>query len=660
MALELLITAANYSLIGLFTLILPGFALVLVIYPTWKKLPYEVLLSIAVGLSLAFYPLLFLFAKLTGISINALTLWGVFFFCVVFLIYSSIRQWGEIRLFLKRPIQSASWTKNWHVDLLLLLVFLALGFVRFWAVRSLPVPMWGDSVHHTLIVQLLLDQGGLFDSWQPYAEMQSFTYHFGFHTTVAVYALLSGLDAAKSMLIVGQFLNVFAVLSLSVLAWRISSEGRWATIATWVLAGFIFFMPMYYTNWGRYTQLCGQVLMPIVVFLIWDLLEVDDKTETNINSGGWLRWLKQRPWRIILLVALTSSGLALVHYRVFLFMLGSIPMLMLLNISRRYWREQFADLGLGGIIGLLLYLPWFFRVYGGKLFEGFIRGITTSPSVMSNYIREYNAIGYLSGYLPLPMWVVFILCIAWALWRRDKKVLFIAGWWFTAVLMANPNWIGLPGAGLLSNFAVFLAMYIPASLIIGTAFTWLMNPVRSKKPVVADTLGIIFMMVTIAFTARSRINDVQPDPHAMATRQDIKAMEWIRENTPPESRILVNSFFAYGGSTIVGSDGGWWIPYFTTRKISVPPMPYVNEKGPFADYVSYVNSLRQMIEAKGYTHPEVIAELKARGYQYAYIGDKQGSVNYTGPVIMKPKIMIDSGYYEAVYHKGNVWILRIK
>lgn len=89
-------------------------------------------------------------------------------------------------------------------------------------------------------------------------------------------------------------------------------------------------------------------------------------------------------------------------------------------------------------------------------------------------------------------------------------------------------------------------------------------------------------------------------------------------------------------------------------------MPYVNEKGPFPHYVTYVNSLRQMIEEKGYTHPEVIAELKARGYQYAYIGDKQGRVNYTGLVIMKPKVMIDSGYYEAVYHKGDVWILRIK
>lgn len=660
MTLESLITATNYSLIGLITFFLPGLALVLVFYPPWKKLPYEVLLSITVGVSLAFYPLLFLFARLTGLSLNALAVWGVFFLCLGFLIYTLIRQWGGIRLFLKRPMQSASWAKNWHVDLFLLLIFLVLGFVRFWAVRSLPVPMWGDSVHHTLIVQLLLDHGGLFDSWQPYAEMQSLTYHFGFHATVAVYALLSGLDAAKATLIVGQFLNVFAVFSLSALAWKISSGGRWVTIASWVLAGFIFFMPMFYTNWGRYTQLCGQVLLPIVVFLIWDLLEADDKTESNLNSNKVSGWLKQRPWGIILLVALTSSGLALIHYRVFLFMLGSIPILVLLNISRRSWREQFANLGLGGILGFFLYLPWFLRVYGGKLFEGFIRSITTSPGVMSNYTREYNAIGYLSGYLPLPVWVIFILCIAWALWRRDKRVLLIVGWWFTVVLMANPNWIGLPGAGLLSNFAVFIAMYIPASLVIGTAFTWLLNPLRSEKPVFADTLGVALVIVAILLCARSRLNDVQPDLHAMATRQDIRAMDWIRKNTPPESRILVNAFFAYGGSTIVGSDGGWWIPYFTMRKISVPPMPYVSEKGPFADYVPYVNSLRQMIEEKGYIHPQVIAELKARGYEYAYIGDKQGRVNYTGPVVMEPKVMIDSGYYEAVYHKGNVWILRIK
>jgi hypothetical protein len=649
----------DLTLVPVIVFLLPGFAMLVGCYSRWRQIPIEVLLALAVGLSVAFYPLLFLFAKEFGIVVSSSLIWVI---CLAFLVWLLIalgKRFGEW----KHDYRTRLWQilKNGGLGAIgLLIVGAALVIVRLLAIRSLLLPMWGDSVHHTLIVQLLLDKGGLFDSWQPYAEMQSMTYHFGFHATVAVYGLVSGLDAAKATLIVGQFLNVFAVLSLSTLAWKISSGARWATIASWVLAGFIFFMPMYYTNWSRYTQLCGQVLLPIVVFLIWELLEMDDKTELKLNSSGWIGWLKQRPWQQILLVALTSSGLALVHYRVFLFMLGSIPLLVLHNLYRRTWREQFANLGLGGMIAILLYLPWFFRVYGGKLFEGFIRGITTSPSAMSNYTREYNAIGSLSGYLPLPIWVLFMLCIAWALWRRDKNVLFIVGWWFTVVLMANPNWVGLPGAGLLSNFAVFIAMYIPASLVIGTAFTWLMNPLQNNKPFVADSFGILLVIVTILFTARSRLNDIQPDPHAMATRQDIKAMEWIRENTPTESRILVNSFFAYGGSTIVGSDGGWWIPYFTARKISVPPMPYVSEKGPFADYVTYVNSLRQMIEEKGYTHPQVIAELKARGYQYAYIGEKQGRVNYTGPVVMKPKVMIESGYYEAVYHKGNVWILRIK
>jgi hypothetical protein len=138
------------------------------------------------------------------------------------------------------------------------------------------------------------------------------------------------------------------------------------------------------------------------------------------------------------------------------------------------------------------------------------------------------------------------------------------------------------------------------------------------------------------------------------------AMDWIKENTPRDSRILVNSFFAYGGSTIVGSDGGWWIPLLTERKISVPPMPYISEVGPIPNYREYVNSLRQLIEEKGYTDSSVIAELIKRGYQYAYIGDKQGRVNYSGPVIMDAKAMIASGYYFPVYHKNNIWIFEIR
>ncbi|RCK75721.1 MAG: hypothetical protein ANABAC_1012 [Anaerolineae bacterium] len=648
-------------ILGFCVFLLPGSAILGTLIPKWRKLPLEVFASLAMGLSISFYPILFLFAHILHISLYFQVLWGIIIILGVWLVILLVKQRDLMKTFLELNRFSRQFRENWILYSLLLFVGISLTFVRFWAIRSLPLPMWGDSVHHTLIAQLLVENQGLFDSWQPYAEMESLTYHFGFHANVATYALLSGLETAKATLIVGQFMNIFAVFCLSPLAWKISNGNRWATIASWVLAGFVFFMPMYYTNWGRYTQLCGQVLLPIVVFLIWDLLdEENDDAGVNRNNRGWLIWLKQRPWAKILLVALTSSGLALIHYRVFLFMLGSIPLLVILNLSQKCWRKQLINLALGGIFGFLLYLPWFLSVYGGKLFEGLIRGITTSPAAMSDYTRGYNAIGSLSGYLPLPIWVIFVFSIAWALWRRDKSVFFVVGWWSTVVLMANPNWVGLPGAGLLSNFAVFLAMYIPASLVIGIAFTWLMNPLRVKKTLIADILGTILVIGIILVTAKSRLDDIQPEPHAMATNQDIRAMEWIRSNTPSDTRILVNSFFAYGGSTIVGSDGGWWIPYFTQRKISVPPMPYVSEKAPFPNYVQYVNSLRQLIEEKGYTHPDVVAELKARGYEYAYIGAKGGRVNYTGPVVMKPKLMIESGFYEAVYHKGDVWILRLK
>ena len=53
------------------------------------------------------------------------------------------------------------------------------------------VPLWGDSQQHSTIVQLILDHGGLFDDWAPYADIQSLTYHFGFHAFAASIAWLT-------------------------------------------------------------------------------------------------------------------------------------------------------------------------------------------------------------------------------------------------------------------------------------------------------------------------------------------------------------------------------------------------------------------------------------------------------------------------------------
>src|SRR5439155_24079046 len=99
---------------------------------------------------------------------------------------------------------------------LFLLTGLAL-VLRFVAVRGLVVPNWGDSFHHTLIVQLFLEQRGVPHGYLPYAPVYSFTYHFGFHGLAALWATLSGQPAWSAVLAVGQILNALALPAAYVL-----------------------------------------------------------------------------------------------------------------------------------------------------------------------------------------------------------------------------------------------------------------------------------------------------------------------------------------------------------------------------------------------------------------------------------------------------------
>ena len=92
-------------------------------------------------------------------------------------------------------------------DLTLLGILVLIAGTRFWAVRRLAAPMWGDAYQHTMIAQLLVDHGGLFNSWAPYASLQSFTYHFGFHSAVAVFHWVTSLSLPQATLWTGQILT---------------------------------------------------------------------------------------------------------------------------------------------------------------------------------------------------------------------------------------------------------------------------------------------------------------------------------------------------------------------------------------------------------------------------------------------------------------------
>jgi hypothetical protein len=121
----------------------------------------------------------------------------------------------------------------------------------------------------------------------------------------------------------------------------------------------------------------------------------------------------------------------------------------------------------------------------------------------------------------------------------------------------------------------------------------------------------------------------------------------------------VNTFFAYGDSVIVGSDGGWWLPLLAARQTNLPPINYGSEQGIRADYREWINALPRAFQENGIGDTSVLTEMKTRGITYVYIGQRQGRVNYAGPHVLKPAELLADARFRLVYQQDRVWVLEV-
>jgi hypothetical protein len=652
------ITWGGILIIGIFLFILPGWGLLALLWPGWGALKWPEKLGLSGGLSLALYPLLMLWTDIIGLHVGALYAW------IPPLAGLGIILWKNRNILRIRSLHPANAIKLNLADITFIGIVFLIVFSRFWVIRSLDMPMWGDSYQHTMIAQLLVDHGGLFTSWQPYAEMTTLTYHFGFHSAVAVFDWITHLDIPKAVLWVGQLLNILAVIVLYPLATKVG-RSRWAGVAAVLVAGLLSPMPMYYVNWGRYTQLAGQVILPGAIFLVWVTLERASQTIElpAIPGSNWAKLRRLVPFDIggSALIWIILGGLGLTHYRILILAILFFVAFFFLQINRTSWRVLLVRIFWMGIGGGLLFLPWFIRMFAGKITLTFAAQMSTPVEALSTFAQQYNAIGDLIYYLPTALWLLLPLSIGWGLWRRERGVAMISLWWFVILLAANPQWLRLPGAGALNNFAVFIAFYIPAGVLIGYVVGQVagikINIRKAQKSL--ELVLLLFAFVLGVWGLTLRLGEFQEMQGVLVTRPDIQAAEWIREKTPTNARFLVNSFFAYGDSSIVGSDGGWWLPLIARRQTTLPPLTYSAERGPRPDYVAWVNKLTEEIQNKGITNTDVLAQLRARGVTYIYVGQRQGRVNYSGPYQLEPDQLAASPNFNLVYHQDLVWVYKI-
>jgi hypothetical protein len=598
---------------------------------------------LGLGVSLAFYPIFLLLFHIAGLPVNAPVIGALVAVSWLGLLWQLLPHLRKLSSTVRQPLalKLEATTLAW----LFLAIVLALSaYVRVAVVKDLKIPMWADSYHHTMISQLMIDNNGLFSSWLPYAPLKTFTYHFGFHSLVAGYHWLTGVAMPRSVIITGQMINVVVVLGCYLLAKYLTGK-EWAGNVAALFVGLISPMPAYYFNWGRYTQLTGLAVLPIAMVLLVYLLN-----QKTVNRG------------VIFLTGFTIAGLGLSHYAVFVFFLlfggiFSLYKFIETRANKPRWRELVLKLGLVGVIGGVLSGPWLGNLLQGRSF--FIAAKIIERGANNTDIQAHNIIGSPTFFLGAHWYVLTLLAFGWAIWRREKWVILTAIWAVSLLLLANPYYVRLPGTGIINNFAVFISLFLPISVLLGNLAADGITGMQRWYPWTVG-VAVVLLLVLGVRGATFRLAALQPN-RQLVTEQDLQAMEWISQNTTKDAKFLVNDFLAYGNSTMVGSDAGWWLPLLANRQTNLPPLNYIKESAITSDYFDELRRFQQQTTMDRLLTEQGWQTLKEAGITHIYIGQQtEGPVWYTEEEPLDAQQLKASPYYQLTYHHDKVSILAVR
>lgn len=399
---------------------------------------------------------------------------------------------------------------------------------RFYQIRDLTLPPWVDSVHHALLVRILLEQRTIPKTWAPYLPQVPFYYHFGFHVTAAALAAAANISAAKAVLIAGQVWQALLALSVYLLGHTLWKNSTKALVAM-VLVGFVSQMPAYYTTWGRYTLLAGLTIL----------------------IAGMAAALAGRNYLVVLLVA----AAAITHFYAFFL----LAVFLFFVFAIRPHSRRAILLALAG--GIILASPWLWLVLK-NVYQQHLAYVQTSVD-SAGYSTEYMLylLGPARNYVLLLLAGIGIIVTVYRLKRPDFTknyglVVFLL--WTSVLLLMTGPWRFGP---FRPDHHAALVLFLPA-VILATEALWRVSP-----PVLRWG-GITVLLAWGVWQTGDIIN---PDT-ILVNGDDLLALEWIETNTPPTANFLID--VVPWSAQWRGGDGGWWITPYTGRQTVLPPAVY--------------------------------------------------------------------------------------
>ncbi|MFO7695769.1 MAG: hypothetical protein R6X16_01245 [Anaerolineae bacterium] len=601
-------------LAGLLLLGGPGLAGALIILGQRTAQP-AVLLATALTAGLTFWPLALLWLSTAGLALTPASAW-----CLV------VASLIVVAVVLRRRQRAGlpSLISPWDAPQVVVMVITAMAILlRLVQARDLLVPAWIDSVHHTMLTSLIAENGVVPISGAPYLQVESLHYHYGFHAVAAILTWLSDRAPAESVLLLGQLLSALAGLPLYALATMLASQSRsrpsvamrWAGTLAAAVPAFLTYMPAYYVSWGRYTQLAGLVMLPVILAL-----------SVRLVSSGWRT-------RNALPLAALIGGLAITHYRVVfyyaLFWIAGGILAFLGALGRPRGVRSATSLAWTALrlagLAILFVAPWalhlgrsvsssFDLIYGSWAAAP---GVETAVPVAllksghTEWVLAAAGLGLLYGLVTKRHWAAWV-----GLW---------AG---LCLLVSDPSILGLRGSWFVHGTSAVISYWLPAGLLSGLLAAGLFfAPLRflrglwRRRWLAGAQLALACILsawVTYSLWGQS---DVVNSRTVLVHPPDMPAIGWAREHLPEDSLVLINAEPWQQGLPM-GSDAGWWLPYLAGAQVTYPSVLFTQGT---AAYRAEVLSIVELVRASGdLSSPVFVDRLSQAGVTHVFVGSRGG------------------------------------
>jgi hypothetical protein len=321
----------------------------------------------------------------------------------------------------------------------------------------------------------------------------------------------------------------------------------------------------------------------------------------------------------------------------------------------RQWLVGMGRLGLCTAVTVALLVPLGLRLAGTQLASGAQSGLS-KQFALSSVLTEYQIWRSIGDYVPAWLLVLAGVALLWSLARRQWQVAAMGLWALGMAALAAGRLIHFPGASMMQSFAALIALYMPVSLLAG----WL-----SGEGAAAVAERVPAWPIALAFTIAAACGfagqvGILRSANILVTHPDSRAMAWIQENTPSDSRFLVEAFRNAEGTAVVGGDAGWWIPLLASRQTLLPPQYALMSEAPVVP--GYSRALMEAVtklRAAGLESPEGLATLCGQGITHLFVGQRQGNAGNRPEPLYAPDALARSDAFVPVYHQDRVWIFAL-